>query len=177
MNDLKSKLAGNKMKKITSAIIVVILPWSKATIADVFDVSPIDNYECFIAIGKTDLIAVKKRKADISKASAIIKRLSAISVKSEPDPKWAKVKVNNGRVGYLKWSSLVAGPCGIVSSYKKLEIYKVRSKKSEIVARASRFSALKVKHNGRLWVQVENDKGVEGYVDKNYIRVSNSKEF
>lgn len=84
---------------------------------------------------------------------------------------WAKVKLNNGRIGYARGDYIRSyGVCAVVAIKSgSLNIRRSPSKRSRIVGRASKGSAVTILTKKYDWSRVKLNNGRTGYASMDYL--------
>lgn len=144
--------------------------------ADVFDFGVIDNYSCHVLNVPTKWAKIKQRKSNNSKTIGLAINNSAVTTKHELGKIWAKVKLNSGKKGMIKWANLeTSTKCGIVNKRKKLNLHSKPSLKSRVLERMTPYSGLLILNEDikpvAKWLAVKTNKNRNGFVQAEFILI------
>ena len=125
--------------------------------------------ECAIVSTQFSPLSIRKKPTKKSKAISKIKKGSAVHILKYYDS-WAKVKLNNGKIGYASLRYLSGGDCGtVITDFGRLNIHRVAQNESKIIGKASRGSAVRILEYGHNWNKVRLNNGRTGYAKIDYI--------
>lgn len=145
--------------------------------ADVFDVGVIDNYSCHLISVITKWAKIRKQRNNNSKVIALAANGTAVTTKHELGRVWAKVTINNGKKGMVKWANLEtrSTKCGIVNKRRKLNLHTEPLLKSRIIERIKPYSGLLILSSdarpSKYWLAVKTNKNRVGFVQKKFISI------
>jgi len=125
---------------------------------------------CLIVTTSSTSLNVRSAPTTNSRIIGKAYKGSALRTTGQRENGWTKVKLNNGRVGFVSLDYVFYGECYLVDIKSgNLNIRSLPTIRSRIIGKARRGSALAVLGYKPSWAKVRHNNGKIGYVKKKFL--------